>query len=78
MKKKNNTKSIVDSFLLKKIGKKGFKNLANKDLINDGIIDSLDVFNLAAILEKKLNKKFNFADPKILGIFNKYKKIINL
>lgn len=66
MKKKNNTKSIVDSFLLKKIGKKGLKNLANKDLINQRIIHSLNVFSLAAILKKSLIEK-NFS----LGESNK-------
>lgn len=50
--KKTSVKSIVDDFLLKKIGKKGLKDAFKKDLILNGIIASLDVFSLAAILEK--------------------------
>ena len=61
MKKKllNNTlvKGIVDNFLVKKEGKSILKNIGKRNLVKDGIIDSLDLLTLASIIEKKNWKK---------------------
>mgnify|MGYP000468753427 FL=1 len=46
MRNKNLVKSIVDNFLVKKEGKKILKGIEKKNLLNEGIIDSLDVFTL--------------------------------
>ena len=61
MKKKllNNTlvKGIVDNFLVK--GREIYiKNIDKRNLVKDGIIDSLDLLTLASIIEKKTGKKY--------------------
>ncbi|WP_440669450.1 hypothetical protein [Candidatus Pelagibacter sp. HIMB1483] len=71
-------KKIVDDFLIKKEGKSVLKRIDKKNLISEGIIDSLDVFTLASKIEKKTKIKINIADSKIFKKFQKYKTLINL
>ncbi len=76
MKKKNNLKNTIDNFLIKKNGKIVLKNIEKKNLITDGILDSLDVFSLASLIEKKIKKKVNISDKKIFDKFSRYKDLI--
>mgnify|MGYP001200387106 FL=1 len=82
MKKKPNknllVKNIVDNFLIKKEGKSILKNISKKNLIRDGIIDSLDLLTLASIIEKKTGKKILISSPKIYNKFNNYSKLIKI
>ncbi|MDC3391348.1 hypothetical protein OAW65_03170 [Candidatus Pelagibacter sp.] len=71
-------KKIVDDFLIKKEGKSVLKRIDKKNLISEGIIDSLDVFTLASKIEKTAKIKINIADSKIFKKFQKYKTLINL
>ena len=77
MAKKNLTKKIVDTFLIKKMGKGIFKGIDKKNLISEGIIDSLDIFTLTSKLEKAQKKKIKITDAKIFKKFQKYKTLIN-
>ena len=61
MRNKNLVKSIVDNFLVKKEGKKILKGIKKKNLLNEGILDSLDVFTLASLIEKKAKRKLNIS-----------------
>lgn len=76
MKKKNNLKNTIDNFLIKKNGKIVLKNIEKKNLITDGILNSLDVFSLASLIEKKIKKKVNISDKKIFDKFSRYKDLI--
>jgi len=76
--KKNSVKIIVDNFLSKKEGKKIFKNLSKLNLLKSGIIDSLDVFTLAAMIEKKSKRKINLSSKKVLKKFEKYNTLIKI
>ena len=78
MRNKNLVKSIVDNFLVKKEGKKILKRIEKKNLLNEGIIDSLDVFTLASLIEKKAKRKLNISNDKIFKKFQKYKELTNL
>ena len=78
MSNKNLVKSIVDNFLVKKEGKKILKGIEKKNLLNEGIIDSLDVFTLASLIEKKAKRKLNISNDKIFKKFQKYKELTNL
>jgi len=78
MRNKNLVKSIVDNFLVKKEGKKILKGIEKKNLISEGIIDSLDVFTLASLIEKKAKRKLNISNDKIFKKFQKYKELTNL
>ena len=48
----------MDNFLVKKEGKSILKNIDKRNLVKDGIIDSLDLLTLASIIEKKTGKKY--------------------
>ena len=78
MRNKNLVKSIVDNFLVKKEGKKILKGIEKRNLISEGIIDSLDVFTLASLIEKKAKRKLNISNDKIFKKFQKYKELTNL
>ena len=78
MRNKNLVKSIVDNFLVKKEGKKILKGIEKKNLLNEGIIDSLDVFTLASLIEKKAKRKLNISNDKIFKKFQKYQELTNL
>ncbi|MDC1162746.1 hypothetical protein OAT03_00690 [Candidatus Pelagibacter sp.] len=71
-------KKIVDNFLIKKEGKSILKDISKKNLIRDGIIDSLDLLTLASIIEKKTGKKILISSPKIYNKFNNYSKLIKI
>ena len=43
MTKNNIIKKIIDDFLIKKEGKTFLKNIEQKKLVDEGIIDSLDI-----------------------------------
>ena len=78
MRNKNQVKSIVDNFLVKKEGKNILRGIEKKNLLNEGIIDSLDVFTLASLIEKKTKRKLNISNDKIFKKFQKYKELTNL
>ena len=73
MTQKNSVKNTVDKFLVKKAGKKILKGIDKKNLISEGIIDSLDIFTLAAKLEKTLKKKLIFQIIRYLKSFKTIK-----
>lgn len=74
----NLVKNLVDEFLLKKEGKSILKDIEKKNLVREGIIDSLDLLTLSSLIEKKTGKKINISSPKIYNKFNNYKKLINI
>ncbi len=71
-----NEKKFLDDFLIKKTGQKGFKNLSKKNLINDGILDSLDVVTLSFLIKKKFNIDIKM-NEKNIKIFNSYELLLN-
>ena len=54
------------------------KNIDKKNLVKEGIIDSLDLLTLASLIEKKTGKKILISNSKIYKKFNNYKKLINI
>ena len=69
MQKHQIIKKIIDNFLVKKEGKSILKDIDKKNLIDEGLIDSLDILTLASQIEKKTKKK---------SIFQRLKTSINL
>jgi len=78
MSKNKIVKKIVDNFLLKKEGKSILKGIEKRNLVDGGLIDSLDILTIASEIEKKTNKKIDISKPKIFYKFNKYKDLINI
>lgn len=78
MTKKDTVKNIVDKFLKNKTGSVSLDNVKKKDLISEGLIDSLDILTLSSMIEKKTKKKINISDPKIFKKFHKYSDLIKI
>ena len=78
MKKNSLVKKIVDDFLIKKEGKSILKKIETKNLVNEGILDSLDILTVASEIEKKTKKRIDISKPKNFKKFNKYKELIKI
>lgn len=78
MSKKKVIKKIIDDFLSKKEGKSILKDIEKKNLVDEGLIDSLDILTIASEIEKKTNKKIDISKSKNFNKFNKYKDLINI
>ena len=78
MTKKDTVKNIVDDFLKNKSVSTSLDNIKKKDLISEGLIDSLDILTLSSMIEKKTKRKINISDPKIFKKFHKYSDLIKI
>lgn len=78
MQKHQIIKKIIDNFLVKKEGKSILKDIDKKNLIDEGLIDSLDILTLASQIEKKTKKKIDISKTKNFNKFKKYKDLINI
>ena len=78
MQKPHIIKKIIDNFLVKKEGKSILKGIEKKNLIDEGLIDSLDILTLASQIEKKTKKKIDISKAKSFNKFKKYKDLINI
>ena len=78
MQKHQIIKKIIDNFLVKKEGKSILKDIDKKNLIDEGLIDSLDILTLASQIEKKTKKKIVISKTKNFNKFKKYKDLINI
>lgn len=69
-------KVFLDNFFLEKMGKESFKKIKTKNLISDGLIDSLDIVTLSFLIKKrfKIDIKVN---EKNIALFNSYDKLLN-
>ena len=78
MQKHQIIKKIIDNFLVKKEGKSILKDIDKKNLIDEGLIDSLDILTLASQIEKRTKKKIDISKTKNFNKFKKYKDLINI
>jgi acyl carrier protein len=78
MNKKEKVIKELEAFFEKRDGKESLKKLRKKNLIKDGVIDSLDILTLSTILQKKFNYKINLNNSKNLKSFEKFDKIVSL
>ncbi len=74
---KTDPEKFIENFFKKKVGKKNFINIKKKNLINDGIIDSLDIVILSVKLKKLFKISIEPNNDINLKIFNSYEKLIN-
>tara|TARA_B110000014_G_scaffold66882_1_gene45717 strand:- start:158 stop:397 length:240 start_codon:yes stop_codon:yes gene_type:complete len=70
-------KKFLDDYLKSKVGKKDFKKIIKKNLINEGIIDSLDIVFLSVTIKKKFDITIKFNDEKSIQLFSSYEKLLN-
>ena len=69
-------KEYLDNYFYSKIGKKNMLKLQNINLIQDGILDSLDIVTLSVEIKKKFNIDVKLNDKKSIKIFESYEKLI--
>ena len=70
-------KKFLDDYLKSKVGKKDFKKIIKKNLIHEGIIDSLDIVFLSVTIKKKFDITIKFNDEKSIQLFSSYEKLLN-
>ena len=68
---------FLNNYFSSKIGKKNLKSLKKKDLIDSGIIDSLDIVTLSVMVKKKFNIDLQFNNQKSINVFKSYNSILN-
>ena len=78
--KKNKDQKIIflENYFSKKEGKQVLKSIKKINLIKTGYLDSMDVVNLASLIQKKYKKKINLSKEKVLKSFEKFDLIIKL
>ena len=76
MKKSTNYKKILENFFIKKEGQSIKKSLKKINLIKSGILDSMDILNLALFISKKFNIKVDISNEKNLKAFEKFDHIL--
>ena len=68
---------FLNNYFLSKIGKQNLKSLKKKDLIDSGIIDSLDIVTLSVIIKKSFNIDLSINSQKSINVFKSYNSLLN-
>jgi acyl carrier protein len=67
---------FLKNYLLEKISKNQFNKIIKKDLLSNGILDSLDIVILATKIKKTYNIDIKINSQKIINIFRSYKELL--
>ena len=78
MTKSTNYEKILENFFVKKEGQNIKKSLKKINLLKSGILDSMDILNLALFISKKFNIKVDISNEKNLKAFEKFDHILKL
>ena len=63
---------FLKNYLLEKISKNQLEKIIKKDLLSNGILDSLDIVILATKIKKTYNIDIEINSQKIINIFRSY------
>jgi acyl carrier protein len=69
-------KEYLDNYFYSKIGKKNMQKLKNINLIEEGILDSLDIVTISVEIKKKFNVDIKLNNEKSMKIFQSYEKLL--
>ncbi len=78
MTKSTNYEKILENFFVKKEGQNIKKSLKKINLLKSGVLDSMDILNLALFISKKFNIKVDISNEKNLKAFEKFDHILKL
>jgi len=70
-------KFLLD-FFVQREGDQIVTELADIDLVESGIIDSLDILDLAILIEKNIGIKIDLSDDQTFFAMRRFNSIINL
>ena len=76
--KSTNYEKVLESFFVKKEGQNIKKSLKKINLLKSGVLDSMDILNLALFISKKFNIKVDISNEKNLKAFEKFDHILKL
>lgn len=65
-------------FFVEREGERILEEIRDIDLIETGIIDSLDMVSLAVYVEAKFKKKVDLADPATFGAMRRFDSLLAL
>jgi acyl carrier protein len=68
---------LIDYFVERE-GMQIIEKLFVTDLVESGLIDSLDILEIAMLIEENLNVKLNLSDDKVFKAMRNLNSIINL
>ena len=74
----NTKQKIIENWFVDREGKKIINTLREVNLMESGLLDSLDILTLASFIEKKFNCKIDISKPKILKNFEKFDTLLKL
>ena len=66
----------MKNYLLEKINKNQLNKIIKKDLLSNGILDSLDIVILATKIKKTYNIDIKINSQKIINIFRSYNELL--
>ena len=69
-------KKFLDNYFLSKVEKKNIKSLKKQNLIESGIIDSLDIVTLSVMIKKKFGVDIAINSQKSINLFKSYDSIL--
>lgn len=69
---------ILENWFIDREGKKIIKTLRKINLMESGLLDSLDILTLVSFIEKKFNCKIDISKPKILKNFEKFDTLLKI
>ena len=69
-------KKFLDNYFLSKVEKKNIKSLKKQNLIDSGIIDSLDIVTLSVMIKKKFGVDIAINSQKSINLFKSYDSIL--
>tara|TARA_X000000950_G_C13610536_1_gene535152 strand:- start:61 stop:303 length:243 start_codon:yes stop_codon:yes gene_type:complete len=67
---------FLKKYFLEKMHKNEFKKIMKKDLLSDGILDSLDIVILSTKIKKIFGINIKINSQKTINIFRSYKEIL--
>lgn len=67
---------FLKNYFLEKINKNQFDKVIKKDLLSNGVLDSLDIVILATKIKKTYNINIKINSQKIINIFRSYNELL--
>ena len=77
MNKKKEIENFLINFFSEKYNFKNLKELKSKNLINEGLVDSLDIVTLSILIKKKYNVDLKINSQKSINDFQSFDSILN-
>ncbi|MBH9538446.1 hypothetical protein [Novosphingopyxis sp. YJ-S2-01] len=75
---KSEAEMALDDFFVEREGEGAMDEIRQVDLIDAGILDSLDLVTMSVFLENRLGQKVDLGDPATFEAFRRYQTLLDL